>query len=100
MCTVMTFSEIGDSLIDLLISGYTDSGLVAGNNLVGTGDEAIFLPLITTTYLPALATNIAAGVSKPFCDCGRIRYQNCALHGQLQFILADFKETILVGVHT
>lgn len=96
----MAFSEICNSLIDVSVSGYTKSNLIAGNDLVRAGGEATFVSLSTKTRLPALATHIAVEVSKSCGDCGRNRYQNCAPHIHLQSTSVDIEDTILMGVHT
>lgn len=60
----MTFSEIGDSLIYLSLSSYSASRSIAGDDLVRSRNEAIFVPLVTRTSLPALPAGVAAEISK------------------------------------
>lgn len=60
----MTFSEIGDSLIYLSISSYTAMRSTASDDLVRSRNEAIFVPLVTRTSLPALPASVAAEISK------------------------------------
>jgi len=60
----MTFSEIGDSLIYLSLSSYSASRSTAGDDLVRSRNEAIFVSLVTRTSLPALPAGVAAEISK------------------------------------
>jgi len=64
MCAVMTFSEVGNSLINLSLSSCTHLRWTASEDLVRSGYEAIFVPLVTTTDLPALPANVAGEISK------------------------------------
>lgn len=85
VCAIMTFSQVGNSSIDLSLSRCTDWRWTASDDLGGSGQKAIFVPLVTATALPAFPADVAIETSKLCKNNGReVRYQNSALHGQLE----------------
>lgn len=85
----MPFSKIGRSLVNLSLSSHSGLRSIASDHLVRSGHKAIFVPLVTTTCLPAPPADIAVDVSKLHGKEREARYQNCAPQGQLQFRLVD-----------
>ena len=61
MSAIMPFSEVRNSLINLSLSDHTTLGSIASY-------QAIFIPLVTRTGLPALPANIAVEFSR---SCGK-----------------------------
>ena len=71
--TIMAFSEVGSSLINLLFSCNPDLSVVSVNDLVRSGHQAVFVPLITSAGFPALPTNVAVEIDKLYNESERRR---------------------------
>ncbi len=65
---IVAFSQVCSGLIDLPLSSYSCLGRTASDNLICSGQKAVFVPLVTFTSLPALPADVAAHISKL---CGR-----------------------------
>ncbi len=68
MSAIMPFSEVRNSLINLSLSDHTTLGSTASDDLVRSSYEAIFVPLVTRTDLPALPANVTIEISD---SCGK-----------------------------
>lgn len=71
VCAIVAFSQVGNSSIDLSLSSYSDLRLAASDDLVRSGQEPIFVPLVTWTGLPALPAGVAVKINKLKRDRGR-----------------------------
>lgn len=71
VCAFMAFSQMGNSSIDLPLSRCADSRWTASDDLVGSGQKAIFVALITAAGLPAFSADVAILTSKLCKDDGR-----------------------------
>ena len=68
---IMAFSEVGCSLINLSLSCYSDLSVTTINELVRSGHQAVFVPLVTSAGLPALPADVAIEIDKLYNHKGR-----------------------------
>lgn len=71
VCAVVAFSQVRSGLINLSLSGYPDLSLAASDDLVRSGHQAIFVPLVTRTGLPAFPADVAVEISTLHNNKGR-----------------------------
>lgn len=67
VCAIVAFSQVRNGLINLSPSGYPDLSLAASDDLVRSGHQAIFVPLVTRTGLPAFPADVAIEIST-YCN--------------------------------
>ena len=61
---IVAFSQVCSGLVNLPLSSYPWLGWMASDNLVCSGQKAVFVPLVTFTSLPALPADVAAHIGK------------------------------------
>ena len=70
MSTIMAFSKIGHSLVNLSLLSQPNSRLIVSFDLVRSSHQTIFVPLGTRTGLPELPANITVEVSRSWGNRG------------------------------